>query len=90
MIETRNGNSKGSKILFNYLLLLLFVTFMDLFLCIFEVDYVCNSDSINEWNTCSHEWGKEQYECITNNNQKCIVSLIYDNMEHDKKNMRRS
>ena len=58
---------------------------MDLFLCIFEVDYVCNSDSINEWNTCSHEWGKEQYECITNNNQKCIVSLIYDNMEHDKR-----
>ena len=85
IIETRKGNSKGTKILFNYLLLLLFVTFMDLFLCILEVDYVCNSDSINEWNLCSHEWGKEQYECITNNNQNCIVPLIYDNMEHDKR-----
>ena len=57
---------------------------MDLFLCILEVEYVCNSDFINEWNFCS-EWGKEEYECITNNNQKCIVTLIYDNMEHDKR-----
>ena len=84
IMETRKGNSKGSKILFNYLLLLLLVTFMDLFLCILEVDYVCNSDSIHEWNTCSHEWGKEEYECITNNNVDCIVPLIYDNMESDK------
>ena len=82
--ETRKGNSKGSKILFYYLLLLLFVTFMDLFLCILEVDYVCNSDSIIEWNRCSHEWGKEEYQCITNDNQNCNVPLIYDNMEHDK------
>lgn len=85
MIETRKGNSKGSKILFNYLLLLILVTFMDLFLCILEVDYVCNSDSINSWNLCSHEWGKQEYECLSSNNQDCIVPLIYDNMEYDKR-----
>tara|TARA_B110000495_G_C22993264_1_gene585224 strand:+ start:762 stop:1571 length:810 start_codon:yes stop_codon:yes gene_type:complete len=84
ILETKKGNSRGSKILFNYLLLLLIVTLMDLFLCILEVDYVCNSDSINEWNLCSHEWGKEEYECLLNN-EECIVSLIYDNMEHDKR-----
>jgi len=82
--ETRKGNKEGSQILFNYLLLLLIVTFMDIFLCIAEVDYVCNSESIDDWNRCSHEWGKEEYECLNDGN-KCIVPLIYDNMEHDKK-----
>lgn len=82
--ETRKGNKEGSVILFNYLLLLLLVTFMDIFLCIAEVDYVCNSDSIYDWNRCSHEWGKEQYECLTNNGDSCTAPLIYDNMEHDK------
>jgi len=85
IIESRKGNSNGTQILFNYLLLLLIVTFIDIFFCILEVDYVCNSDSINQWNLCSHEWGKEEYECLTDNDNKCIVPLIYDNMEHDKK-----
>ena len=38
------------KILFNYLLLLFIVIFIDIFFCIFEVDYVCNSEPINQWN----------------------------------------
>lgn len=83
--ETRKGNKEGSVILFNYLLLLLLVTFMDIFLCIAEVDYVCNSDSIDDWNRCSHDWGKEQYECLTENGDTCTAPLIYDNMENDKK-----
>ncbi len=82
--ETRNGRSNGTKVLFNYLLLLFFVSFIDLFFCILEVDYVCNSESILDWNKCSHEWGKEEYECLMNNGGKCDVPLIYDNIEHDK------
>lgn len=84
ILETRKGNTNGSRILFNYLLLLFAVTVMDIFFCIFEVDYVCNSDSIDDWNHCSHEWGKEEYECLNDGNN-CIVPLIYDNMEYDKK-----
>ena len=84
ILEVRKGNIRGSNILFNYLLLLLGSTVIDIFFCIFEVDYVCNSDSIKVWNQCSHEWGKQEYECL-NLGQPCIAPLIYDNMEHDKK-----
>lgn len=84
LIETRRGNTNGSRILFCYLFLLLVVTLMDIFFCIFEVDYVCNSESIKDWNQCSHEWGKEEYECITDDGIICNVPLIYDNMNHDK------
>ena len=73
---------KGSHILFNYLLLLLLVTFMDIFLCIAEVDYVCNSDPIDAGNRCSH-W--HVVNMMFNMQKICIAPLIYDNMEHDKK-----
>ena len=37
------------------------------------------------WNDCSHEWGKQEYICIFNN-QECFAGLTYDNMERDKEN----
>ena len=54
-------------ILFNYLLLLALSYVYGRLFVASEVDYVCNSESIDDWNRCSHEWGKEQYECLTNN-----------------------
>ena len=84
IIQVSKNKIDGSTILFNYLFLLLTVTLIDLGLCIFEVDYVCNSDSIKLWNQCSHEWGKEEFECL-NQGQSCIAPLRYENMEDDKK-----
>lgn len=84
IIQVRKDKTNGLTILFNYLFLLLSVTLIDIFFCIFEVDYVCNSESIKNWNQCSHEWGKQEYECL-NQGQPCIAPLIYNNMEQDKK-----
>ena len=83
ILRIRKDNPNGELMLFNYLLLLLAVTFMDIFFCVFEVDYVCNSNSIENWNQCSHEWGKQEYECL-NYGQPCIAPLIFDNMKQDK------
>ena len=85
LYSIRKNNSDGIGILFLFLLFSSFVSFLDAILCLFEVHNVCNSKEIEMWNDCSHEWGKQEYICI-NNNQECIAGLTYDNMERDKEN----
>lgn len=85
-LKIRNEKIIGSKVLFNYLILLSLIIILDLFLCLFEVHDVCNSYEIKEWNKCSHEWGKQQYECVENSlsHINCNVNLNYEIMNDDK------
>tara|TARA_B100000035_G_scaffold307315_1_gene310407 strand:+ start:564 stop:1382 length:819 start_codon:yes stop_codon:yes gene_type:complete len=80
----RRKNLDGIRLLFFFLLFSSFISALDIFLSLFEVHNVCNSKEIKEWNDCSHEWGKQEYICIDDNNVECLVGLIYNNMESDK------
>lgn len=80
----RQNNIDGIGILFLFLLFGSFISALDAILCLFEVHNVCNSKEINMWNECSHEWGKQEYNCITDTNEECYADLTYDNMERDK------
>ena len=80
----RKKNLDGIRLLFLFLLFSSFISALDVFLSLFDVHNVCNSKEIKEWNDCSHEWGKQEYICINDNNVECLVGLVYDNMESDK------
>lgn len=81
----RKNDARGTRQLFYYLLFASFISALDIFLSLSEVHNVCHSNEINMWNDCSHEWGKQEYKCITLMNEECISGLLYDNMEYDKK-----
>lgn len=80
LISIKKQNDNGIRILFHYLLVLTMICMMDLILCLFEVHDVCNSDEMINWHICSHQWGKQLYEC-----KGCNVDLKYNNLEEDKK-----
>ena len=80
----RKNNLDGIRLLFFFLLFASLISGFDIFLSIFEVHNVCNSKEINQWNECSHEWGKQEYICINDLNEECQAGLVYDNMEIDK------
>jgi len=84
--SVRNNNIEGARLLFIFLLFASIVSLIDTLVCVFEVHNVCNSNEINSWNTCSHEWGKQEYKCVNTSNQECYAGLIYDNMLTDKNN----
>lgn len=75
---------RGTKQLFYFLLFASFISALDIFVSISEVHNVCTSNEINLWNDCSHEWGKQEYKCIHENNSICSAFLTYDSMEEDK------
>ena len=60
----RNAEDKGPRFFFYCLLGLMFFQFLDLFLCLFEVHAVCAGGGLRDWNSCAHDWGKNQYHCI--------------------------
>ena len=80
----RRKDIRGSKIFFYYLLFASFISLLDIFLSLLEVHNVCNSNEIYLWNECSHEWGKQEYRCVTYDNSICYAGLTYDNMLQDK------
>jgi hypothetical protein len=64
MLGARKAEDKGPRMFFFCLLGLGFVCFLDLFLCLFEVHAVCGSAELADWNSCSHDWGKNQFQCV--------------------------
>jgi len=80
----RKNNLEYINILFIYLLFASVISLLDVILCLFEVNSVCNSREIELWNDCSHEWGKQEYKCVNNLNDICYAGLTYDNMVIDK------
>jgi len=84
--SVRKGDIRGTRQLFYYLFFASIVSGLDIFLSISEVHNVCNSDSIRIWNDCEHEWGKQEYLCLREDNEICLAGLVYDNMEVDRRN----
>lgn len=79
-----SNNIDGIRLLFIFLLFASMISLIDTIVCLFEVHNVCYSNEIKLWNTCSHEWGKQEYKCVDSSNQECYVGLTYDNMLRDK------
>ena len=67
MLGARKADDKGPRLFFYCLMGLSVVCFLDLFLCLFEVHAVCTSDELLDWNSCAHDWGKNQYHCTAVN-----------------------
>lgn len=86
IMGVRKNKLRGTRMLFYYLLFASLFSALDVFLSLLEVHNVCNSNEIYMWNDCSHEWGKQEYNCVTDTNEQCLVGLTYDNMEIDKRN----
>lgn len=64
LIGARKGEERKLRKFFVCLLGLAACCMLDVVLCLFEVSEVCNSAELAEWSRCSHEWGKNQYQCV--------------------------
>ena len=72
----KQEDNAGLRVLFYAILGLATFAALDLFLCLFEVHQVCNSAELREWNSCAHDWGKNQYACTaTNSSNAAHVEL---------------
>eukprot|EP01043_Picozoa_sp_COSAG02_P054210 COSAG02_NODE_6102_length_3795_cov_11.364989_2_plen_226_part_00 len=67
MLGARKAEDRGPRLFFYCLMGLAVVCFLDLFLCLFEVHAVCGGAELLDWNSCAHDWGKNQYACVAAN-----------------------
>lgn len=73
LLGARKGDARGVRLLFWCLLALAACCVLDVVLCVFEVNAVCTSQELIEWNHCAHEWGRNQYVCAGAPQYQCGV-----------------
>lgn len=71
ILGARKADTKGLRLFFWCLLALAGCCVLDVVLCVFEVNAVCNSQELIEWNRCAHEWGRNQYVCAGQPQHQC-------------------
>ena len=62
-LSLKKGEEQGVRVLFLFLCGLAAACVLDLFVCLLEVNDVCNSIELQEFNSCSHDWGKQAMIC---------------------------
>ena len=62
-LSLKKGEEQGVRVLFLFLCGLAAACVLDLLVCLLEVNDVCNSIELQEFNSCSHDWGKQAMIC---------------------------